>query len=133
MNFVWGAFSDQIGRKKVLIAGISVCLLTTLTLGLTRSYWTILACRFVAGSFGANSTVAKSFIGDLAREQRTRAWAYSLYGSVYGLCGIIGPVLGGVLVNPVGLYPELFGGSEVLKAYPFLLITSLISIMSFGR
>jgi MFS family permease len=70
-----------------LIAGLVVCALSILVLGFSKSYIVTLLCRFSAGLFGANSTVAKGYIGDLARDQRLRAWGYSMYGSVYGISG----------------------------------------------
>jgi hypothetical protein len=45
----------------------------------------ILLCRFIAGIFGANSTVAKGGLGELHQDVTGRAWAYSRYGSLYGI------------------------------------------------
>lgn len=77
MNVVWGAASDRVGRKPILIAGIIVCGIATLGLGLTKSYSVTLGCRFLAGVFGSNPIVAKGMIGHMARDQPSRAWAYS--------------------------------------------------------
>lgn len=79
MNVVWGAASDRFGRKPILVAGIIVCFISTVGLGISESYGFTLACRFLAGLFGANSTVAKGMIGDIARDQRSRAWGYAMY------------------------------------------------------
>jgi MFS family permease len=72
MNVVWGAASDRLGRKPILLAGMLVCLATTMVTGYTNNYTIVLACRFLAGIFGANSTVAKGMIGAL--DQESRAW-----------------------------------------------------------
>jgi MFS family permease len=130
MNFVWGAISDSYGRKPVLIIGMVVCLITTITLGFSKSYWLTLSCRLLAGVFGANSTVAKSFIGDLARDQKTRAFGYAMYGAVYGLSGILGPLLGGILANPAVSYPYWFSSFGFFGEYPYMIITGLIAILS---
>lgn len=52
MNLVWGATSDHIGRKPVLLMGLVACLLTTIAIGTASSYNVALACRFIAGLFG---------------------------------------------------------------------------------
>jgi ATP-dependent RNA helicase DHX8/PRP22 len=62
MNIVWGWLSDQYGRKTILLVGIFFCFLTTLMLGLSKSYWLTLSCRFLAGVFGSNSTIAKGYV-----------------------------------------------------------------------
>jgi MFS family permease len=131
MNLVWGAASDRIGRKPILLVGILVCFATSLILGFSESYYLTLCCRLVAGFFGANSTVAKGMIGDLARDTRTRAWSYAMYGSVYGLSGFLGPLLGGMLANPAELYPAWFSKDGVFGQHPFLLIFLLAAALSF--
>lgn len=79
MNIVWGAASDKFGRKPILISGLIAGLISTVGLGISESYTLTLACRFLAGIFGANSTVAKGMIGDIARDQRSRAWGFAMY------------------------------------------------------
>jgi MFS family permease len=130
MNLVWGAASDRFGRKPILLLGIFVSLPTTLLLGISDSYWLTLACRIIAGTFGANSTVAKGMIGDMARDSRVRAWAYAMYGSVYGLSGFLGPFLGGLLSNPADLYPQWFSKEGLFGKHPFLLICIFCFILS---
>jgi MFS family permease len=130
MNLVWGALSDKVGRKPILLISIFICFLTTLVLGFSQSFGLTLSCRLLAGLFGASSTVAKGMIGDIARDQRDRAWAYAMYGSVYGLSGLLGPIIGGVLTDPVKNYPYWFSKDGMFSKYPFLLITTLGCILS---
>lgn len=37
----------------------------------------------------------------------------------YNIGVIIGPILGGLLADPAGTYPKLFGHIEWLKKYPY--------------
>jgi MFS family permease len=130
MNVVWGAASDRVGRKPILLIGMLVSMLTTLGLGLSLSFPLTLGCRVVAGLFGANSTIAKGMIGDISRDQRARAWGYAMYGSVYGLSGILGPLLGGLLANPVVIYPNWFAKDGFFDRYPYLLVCALPTALS---
>jgi MFS family permease len=131
MNLVWGAASDKYGRKPILVIGLIATGLTTVGLGLSQSYKVTLLFRFLAGVFGANSTVSKGFIGDIARDQRTRAWGYSIYGAIYGLSGILGPLIGGLLANPADLYPNTFSKAGFFGKYPFMLVSIFVVIMNF--
>ncbi|KAJ3132828.1 hypothetical protein HK100_004923 [Physocladia obscura] len=55
-------------------------------------------------------------IGELARDEKSRALGYSWYGIVYGICGVIGAVMGGYLADPI-----LFVGIPVFEKRPYLL------------
>ncbi|KAI8918822.1 major facilitator superfamily domain-containing protein [Entophlyctis helioformis] len=122
MNVVWGAASDRVGRKPVLVAGLVVSVATSLAVGLSPAYGVTVGARVVAGVFGAGSTVAKGMLGDIAGGSDTdRAWAFAMYGAMYGMSGILGPVLGGMLADPGRLYPAVFGRFAWATAYPFLL------------
>ncbi|KAJ3268872.1 hypothetical protein HDV01_002130 [Terramyces sp. JEL0728] len=121
MNVVWGGASDKYGRKPILLVGLAACAIVTLILGFSQSFALTWICRFVAGFFGANSTVAKGMIGDIARDQRSRTWGYVFYGSVYGVTQMIGPLLGGLLANPADLYPGVFDKNGLFGRYPYLL------------
>ncbi|KAH6585431.1 hypothetical protein BASA61_006832 [Batrachochytrium salamandrivorans] len=121
MNLVWGGVSDRYGGKPVLIAGLVMCLITSVVMGFSQTYWLTIACRFAAGIFGANSTVAKGMLGEIARDDAGRSWAYAIYSSVYGVVGILGPILGGLLADPAKLYPGTFGNIALLRNFPFLL------------
>ena len=47
---------------------------------------------------------------------------------------MIGPALGGLLANPVKLYPKTFSGNKILTKFPYLLpnaITSLFGVIAF--
>ncbi|KAJ3291872.1 hypothetical protein HDU79_001979 [Rhizoclosmatium sp. JEL0117] len=103
MNIVWGAASDSLGRKPILLMGLLFGGLTTIALGLnTSSFQLALVCRFLAGIFGGNSTVAKGALGEIHSDAKGRSWAFSLYGSLYAFSGIVGPLIGGVLVEMAG-------------------------------
>ena len=130
MNLVWGSLSDRIGRKPVICIGLFASCFTSFVLGFNKSYSVTVACRFVAGVFGANSTIAKSMLGDISDSDQTRAWAYALYGAIYGVMGIFGTLLGGLLANPAELYPDTFGNSKLLKDYPYLLPCLLGTFLS---
>ncbi|TPX76288.1 hypothetical protein CcCBS67573_g02430 [Chytriomyces confervae] len=116
MNLVWGTLSDSIGRKPFLLVGLFFCGLTTFILGINTTSFTIaLLCRFTAGVFGGNSTIAKGGLGEIHLDEAGRSWAYSTYGSLYALSGIVGPVIGGILVSS-----PTSNTSKNAQKYPYL-------------
>jgi MFS family permease len=45
---------------------------------------------------------------------------------------IIGPVLGGILSDPAGSYPDLFGQIDFLKRFPYATPNLVSAIFIFG-
>ncbi|KAJ3071264.1 hypothetical protein HDU98_005610 [Podochytrium sp. JEL0797] len=116
MNIVWGAMSDSMGRKPILLLGLLFGGLSTFTLGVNKTSFTVaLLCRFLAGVFGGNSTVAKGALGEIHSTEKGRSWAYSLYGSLYAVSGICGPLIGGLLVK----YSDSLRFSDSLELSPY--------------
>ncbi|KNC96465.1 uncharacterized protein SPPG_08057 [Spizellomyces punctatus DAOM BR117] len=98
-NVVWGGISDRYGRRRVLLLGASFGFLAAVLLSIGQRLELLFVARLLAGTFGANSTVTKGTLGLLWGDDDGRAWAYSMYGGVYGVSGILGPVLAGLLVG----------------------------------
>ncbi|KAI8824883.1 major facilitator superfamily domain-containing protein [Fimicolochytrium jonesii] len=131
-NIFWGHLSDRHGRKPVLMMGIAAggAAATMLTFG--RSFEVILVGRFVAGLFGANSTVTKGMLGELFVDESGRGWAYAMYGVQYGVSGILGPFLAGLLVDPATKWPGVFA-SPWWKERPFALACGVgVALMCLG-
>jgi MFS family permease len=122
MNIVWGIISDAYGRKYVLIAGLAIGLVSALIVGEAETFTVVFLGRLLAGFFGSNSTVAKSMMGDISTSSKELAWAYSTYGAVYGMSGILGPMLAGILYDPAKLYPNKFSKDGFFGSKPLRLV-----------
>ncbi|RKO98017.1 MFS general substrate transporter, partial [Caulochytrium protostelioides] len=121
MNIAWGLASDRVGRKPVLLLGVLVGGCASLMLSLSSHFWVPFAARLLAGLFGANSTVTKGHLGALMPDEVERSWAYGIYGSVYGIMGIVGPLLGSLLTDPARRYPGAVAADGFLAHHPFFL------------
>ena len=94
----WGALSDRIGRRPVLLVstagnavGYGIFALGSAMEGRT-ALMVILFSRVFAGLCGANITVAQAYIADItAPEDRSRRMG--LIGMAFGLGFIVGPAL----------------------------------------
>ncbi|KAJ3101884.1 hypothetical protein HDU97_000997 [Phlyctochytrium planicorne] len=100
----------------VLVMGLSGYCAGTIILGLSTTFTTALVALFITGCFAGNAVVAKSMIGELGKDEKTRAIGYSAYGMAFGAAGILGTFLGGFLSDV-----RLFAGNEFLRARPSFL------------
>jgi len=96
---IHGKLADLYGRKPVLLAGIALFLAGSFACGHARSMEQLVAFRTVQGlGAGAIQPIALTIVGDLF-DVRERARMQGLFGAVWGLAGLVGPLLGGALVR----------------------------------
>ena len=96
---LWGKLGDQYGRKVFFQAAIVMFLCGSALSGLSRSMTELIAFRAVQGLGGGGLMVgAQAIVGDIV-SPRERGRYQGLFGAVFGVASIIGPVLGGVFVQ----------------------------------
>lgn len=94
----WGALSDRIGRRPVLIVGLVGSAASYILFAFARSYWALLVSRIVAGGMGATVGVAQAYIADVTAPER-RAHAMGMLGAAFAMGFILGPAMGGILAS----------------------------------
>jgi EmrB/QacA subfamily drug resistance transporter len=99
---LYGKISDLFGRKTVLFFGIGVFLLGSITSGAAPNMQALIIFRGVQGlGAGAVFPVTTTIIGDIfSLEQRARM--QGIFSSMWGISSVLGPLLGGTLVDNVG-------------------------------
>lgn len=97
----WGAAADIVGRRGVLVAGTAGFSAATAALGVSKSYRWALATRVAAGLANGNAGVVKAALADAA-DGSNMARAFSVTGLMMVVGGTLGPVVGGVLADPLG-------------------------------
>jgi MFS transporter, DHA1 family, multidrug resistance protein len=93
----WGMMSDRFGRRPVLLGGLALYVVAALLCGLTGSFHTLLAWRFIHGMAAASVTVSRSVIRDLY-SGRAMARVMSLTFVVFLMVPIIAPSLGQLIL-----------------------------------
>jgi EmrB/QacA subfamily drug resistance transporter len=96
---VFGGLSDRLGRRGPFVAAIVIFCLGSLMAGVASSMPILVAGRGVQG-IGAGGILSLSLIifGDLFTGPR-RGQMQGLLTAVWGLASIVGPLLGGVIVD----------------------------------
>ncbi len=104
---VGGSLGDELGRKRVFMAGIGLFMLASLACGLAPTADFLIGARVAAGVGGAlmipgSLSIISSYFGAERRGQAIGTWS-----SVTTMVTIAGPVLGGLLSN-AGLWRGVF-------------------------
>ena len=122
---LWGALSDRIGRRPVILTGVSGFSASFLLFGLASGHLPLMyAARLLGGLFsGAVVSVIVAYVADITTpEQRTRGMG--LVGMSIGLGFTIGPGLGGLL-SGISLETPFFVSSALAAA---LFVAALVTL-----
>jgi EmrB/QacA subfamily drug resistance transporter len=97
----WGKLSDLYGRKPIFMIGIVIFLVGSALSGLSQNMGMLILFRGIQG-VGAGSLfpVALAIIGDMFTPQE-RGKYQGLFGAVFGVAFVVGPLVGGFLTEQV--------------------------------
>ncbi len=153
-----GRVADMIGRKELYISGFIVFTIGSVLCGLSATGWELLLFRFVQSVGGALLVANSTPIVTDAFPKNELGKALGINGMVVSVASVIGPILGGALMNigwryifyinlPIGLIGTIWAGIQLkeLEVLPekqkfdwsgtitFTIgITSLLLALTFG-
>jgi DHA1 family tetracycline resistance protein-like MFS transporter len=91
-----GAFSDHIGRRRIVLLSNFGLGLDYIFMALAPSLGWLFVGRLISGMTAASIPTAFAYIADVTPPDK-RAKSYGLIGAAFGIGFIFGPVVGGVL------------------------------------
>ena len=96
---LYGRLADLYGRRRVLLFGVVVFVVGSALCGASQSMTQLIAFRALQGiGAGAVLPIAITVVGDIySAEQRARM--QGMFSAVWGVASVVGPLVGGVLVD----------------------------------
>ena len=96
-----GSLGDRYGRRRVFLVGVVWFALASLICGLAQTTGQLVAARVLQGVGGALLTPGSLALIQSSFRPGDRARAIGMWSALAGIAGLIGPFLGGVLVDAV--------------------------------
>ncbi|SER41089.1 drug resistance transporter, EmrB/QacA subfamily [Gracilibacillus ureilyticus] len=98
-TMVYGKLADLFGRKPVFMFGVIIFLIGSFLCGLANSMTALVVFRLIQGvGAGAIQPIVTTIVGDMYTI-RERAKVQGYLASVWGISSVIGPLLGGIIVQ----------------------------------
>jgi MFS family permease len=119
---IWGQLADRYGRKPMLIRAAVGMAVVMSTIGLAHNVYELVALRFAAGLVGGYASASIVMIGTQVPPERS-GWALGVLSTGVLAGNLIGPLVGGILPNLVGIRGTFFAGGAMIAIAAVLTIT----------
>ncbi|KAG2138592.1 major facilitator superfamily domain-containing protein, partial [Suillus bovinus] len=127
--FHWSQLSDHIGRKPVILIALLAISLSMFSFGISKTFLDLVVSRVICGAFDASNGILKTMVMDIT-DATNMPEAYGYVPIPWMIANTVGPIIGGSLSRPADRFPDIFGRSELLKTYPYLLPCSISAFVS---
>src|SRR5687768_15278632 len=94
-----GSLGDRYGRRRVFLIGVAWFAVASLICGIAQNTGQLVAARALQGVGGALLTPGSLALIQSSFRAQDRARAIGLWSALGGIAGLVGPFLGGVLVD----------------------------------
>ncbi|KAF8898208.1 member of major facilitator superfamily multidrug-resistance, DHA1 sub-family [Gymnopilus junonius] len=115
----WSRLSDHIGRKPVLLLGTFALAISTVSLGLSKTFLSLVLSRCIFTALNSNAGVIKSMVGEIT-DHTNSADAFALLHVPWAAGSSFGAFAGGWLARPHDHFSERFA-DPFWVTYPYLL------------
>ncbi|WP_428957165.1 MDR family MFS transporter [Streptomyces sp. cg35] len=96
---LWGKLGDMFGRKRLYLASTGIFLIASVACGIAANLPELIGARILQGIGGGGMIVLTfALVGDIVAPGE-RGRYQGMFGSVYGVASIAGPLLGGIFTD----------------------------------
>jgi MFS family permease len=99
---LWGRLADQYGRKLMLLRASLGMAIVTAAMGFCTHPWHLVALRFLMGAVSGYISAATTLVATQTPKERV-GWSMGVLSTGHMAGGLIGPVLGGLMAETMGL------------------------------
>jgi EmrB/QacA subfamily drug resistance transporter len=100
---IWGKLGDTIGRRKVYVLGFTIFIFGSVLAGLAWNLSSMLVFRIIqAVASSADYPTAMAILAFTFKAGKDRAQALGLWSSSFAAASVIGPLVGGPLIDTFG-------------------------------
>lgn len=93
---MWGRMSDRIGRKPIMMLGITGLAISFFLMAISTKLWMLFAARIIGGFLSAaNMPTTQAYIADITTPEN-RGKGMGVLGAAIGLGFVFGPAIGGI-------------------------------------
>ncbi|RDW89949.1 putative MFS transporter [Aspergillus mulundensis] len=128
----WGRVADAEwgGRRFVLLVGLVGTAVSCLGVAFATSFAQAVFWRSFGGAINGTVGIIRTMIAENVKEKKYHSRAFLILPIGFNIASLFGPVMGGMLSDPVRAYPSLFGsdssfggkdGVQWLIRYPYAL------------
>ncbi|CAG8893538.1 unnamed protein product [Penicillium egyptiacum] len=128
----WGRVADAEwgGRRFVLLVGLVGTAMSCLGVAYSTSFAQAVFWRSFGGAINGTVGIIRTMIAENVKEKKYHSRAFLILPIGFNIASLFGPVMGGMLADPVKSYPRLFGpnssfgganGVQWLETYPYAL------------
>ncbi|RAK99083.1 MFS transporter [Aspergillus ibericus CBS 121593] len=121
MAVSWGTASDTVGRKPIILIGLTCTMFFSLLFGFSQTLSMLVISRAFLGLMNGNVGIIRTMVAEMVPEKELQPRAFSIMPLVWTIGSIFGPAFGGALARPAEKHPEWFGESLFLRRFPFVL------------
>jgi hypothetical protein len=138
---IWGRVADASwgGRKFVLLIGLIGTGISCIGIAFSTTFAAAVTWRFLGGAVNGTVGAARTTLAETV-DKKYHSRAFLLLPLAFNIANIFGPILGGLLADPVAAYPTLFGpnstfggehGVAGLIKYPYAAANLLSALLLF--
>ncbi|MCF6764451.1 multidrug effflux MFS transporter [Thiotrichales bacterium 19S3-7] len=115
---IWGAVSDRVGRKKALIAGMFIYMVSTILCALSPDFSTLCVMRFIQGLGDSSGAVIAMAIARDCYSGKALSKIIASMVIIMMAAPIIAPIIGSLIISLFGQWQDIF---HFLTVYGILL------------
>ena len=121
---LWGVMSDRFGKKMMLVRAMACATAIIAGMAFVTNHWQLLILRALQGFFTGTVTASMAFVSTYTPENRI-SYALGLLSSSNFIGYSIGPVVGGLFVETLGLRPCFLSAAVSMAAGLVLAVVCL--------